>query len=263
MFGPEEYLRTIARAKRAVKVPVIASLNGSTTGGWTRHARLIEDAGADALELNLYYLPTDADRTGAEIEARYLDVVRAVVGYVKIPVAVKIGPFLSSLPNFARQVQEAGAAGLVLFNRFYQPDIDLEELEVVPGLTLSRSEDLRLPLRWTAILSGRIGLDLAITTGVHTHYDVLKAVMAGANVAMMASELLEHGLGRVGNVLVDIEHWMQVHEYESIGQMRGSMSQKNVADPGVFERANYMKVLYSFRPRRDVAYALPPGRRPA
>lgn len=249
MLAPDEYLETIRSAKEAVKIPVIASLNGITGGGWTRYASLIEEAGADALELNVYLMATNPEWSGADVEMRYLDAVRAVVKQVNIPVAVKMGPFVSALPHLANWFAREGVRGLVMFNRFYQPDIDLETLEVVPGLTLSRSEDLRLPLRWTAILHGRQNLDLAVTTGVHTHIDALKAVMAGANVTMMASELLQNGIGRIPEILRDMVDWMEVHEYDSIRQMRGSMSQKNVADPAVFERANYMKVLYSYRPK--------------
>lgn len=247
MLGPDEYMRTIQRAKQAVDIPVIASLNGTSAGGWTRHAVLMQDAGADALELNIYFLSTDVDQTGAEVELHYMEAIRQVLNHVSIPVAVKIGPYISSLPHLARWIADEGAAGLVMFNRFYQPDLDLETLEVVPGLNFSRSEDLRLPLRWTAILYGRVDIDIAVTTGVHTHIDALKAIMAGANVTMMASELLQNGTRRIGEILQDMEQWMVDHEYESIIQMRGSMSQRNVARPNMFERANYMKVLYSYR----------------
>jgi len=248
MIGPDEYLETIRTAKTAVDIPVIASLNGVTGGGWTRHAALIEEAGADAIELNIYFLPTDPNRSSGDVEMSYLEAVWGVVHQVKIPVTVKVGSHVSSLPHLAKWFADEGARGLVMFNRFYQPDIDMNTLEVVPGLTLSRSEDLRLPLRWAAILYGRVPIDLAVTTGIHTHIDSLKAVMAGANVTMMASELLQKGVWRIDDILRSMDEWMDEHEYASITQMRGSMSQKNVADPQVFERANYMKALYSFRP---------------
>ena len=247
MLGPDDYLETVSQAKSALGIPVIASLNGVTAGGWTRYAAFLQDAGADALEVNVYFLSTDLERDGLEVECRYLEVIRSVMREVTIPVAVKMGPFVSALPNVARWYAQEGVQGLVLFNRFYQPDIDIETLEVVPALTYSRSEDMRLPLRWAAILHGRVDLDLAITTGVHNHVDCLKAVMAGASVTMMASELLQNGIGRIPEILADMRQWMTEHEYESIRQMRGSMSQKNVADPALFERANYVKVLYSHR----------------
>lgn len=247
-IGPEEYLDLIRRARESVQIPVIASLNGISRGGWTQYARLMEQAGAQGLELNIYYIPTSPNVSGAEIEARYLDVVKEVRANVTIPLAVKIGPQFSSLAHMANRFAHAGADALTLFNRFYQPDFDLENLEVVPSLELSRSYDLRLPLHWTAILFGTVPIDLAITSGIHTYQDVLKAMMAGANVAMLASELLAHGLGRIDTILTEIEHWMTDYEYESIRQMQGSMSQRNVANPAAFERVNYIKVLQSFRP---------------
>lgn len=246
--GPEQYLELIQKAKSAADIPIIGSLNGISSGGWTRYARMIQEAGADALELNVYYVPTDTLMTGAQIEQMYLDVVADVRQRVEIPVAVKIGPAFSSIPNMALRLAQAGADGLVLFNRFYQPDLDLDNLEVVPHLVLSDSDELRLPLRWVAILYGRVSLDMAITSGVHKSEDVLKAMMAGANVAMMASELLANGIGRVQAILRGMERWMQEFEYDSITQMRGSMSQRNVAEPAAFERANYLKVLDSFAP---------------
>lgn len=246
--GPDEYLELIRRAKETVGIPIIGSLNGVSSGGWVRYARLIQQAGADALELNIYYIPADPAISGAEIEAMYLDVVHQVTHSVDIPVAVKIGPFFSSMAHMARRLSEAGAKGLVLFNRFYQPDFDLENLEVVPNLKLSDSDELRLPLRWVAILYGRVPVDFAITGGVHTYRDVLKAMMAGANVAMMASALLRNGPGRIQQILEEMTRWMSEYEYESIRQMQGSMSQRNVAEPAAFERANYMKVLDSYRP---------------
>jgi len=209
---------------------------------------LIEQAGADALELNLYYLPTDPTLTGAEVEEMYLEIVREVRQHIRIPVAVKVGPYFSNLAHMAARFVQVGADGLVLFNRFYQPDFDLEQLEVTPNLMLSRPEDLRLPLTWVAILYGRIQADLAITSGVHSHLEVLKSMMAGAKVAMMASELLKNGPKRIKEILQELRTWMLTHEYESIRQMQGSMSQLHVANPEAFERGNYMKVLRSWRP---------------
>lgn len=247
LIGPDAYLKTIRKAKDCVGIPIIGSLNGVSAGGWMKYARLMEQAGADALEINLYYLATDVERTSQSLEQSYMHAVRSVRKRVNLPLAVKLPPFFTSLPNLARNLAREQVDGIVLFNRFYQPDFDLEKMEVVPSLAFSRSDDLRLPLRWTAILYGRLPMDLAITTGVHTHIDVLKAVMAGANVAMMASELLEKGTGRIHEILGELSRWMDEHEYESIKQMRGSMSQQNVHDPAAFERANYMKVLHSRR----------------
>jgi dihydroorotate dehydrogenase (fumarate) len=245
--GPDEYVNLIRRAKEAVDIPIIGSLNGVSTGGWIDYASLIEEAGADALELNVYYIPTSLYQTGAEIEYIYLDILSDVKGVVSIPVAMKLSPYFSSTANMASRLEEAGADALVLFNRFYQPDIDLLNLEVTPRLVPSSSEELRLPLRWVAILYGRVGTDLAITSGVHTYQDVLKALMAGANVAMMASELLQNGIERIWKILVEMEKWMIEHEYSSVEQMIGSMSQKHVTEPAAFERANYMKTLASYR----------------
>ncbi|RMG49876.1 MAG: dihydroorotate dehydrogenase-like protein [Acidobacteria bacterium] len=245
-LGPEGYLEHIRRVKEAVDIPVIGSLNGVSTGGWITYAKKIEEAGADALELNIYFIPTDPEMTGADVEQMYVDLVRDVTSSVALPVAVKIGPYFSAMANMARRLDRAGAGALVLFNRFYQPDFDLEELEVVPDLDLSRSYELRLRLRWVAILYGRIKADMAVTGGVHTAEDVLKAMMAGARVAMMTSALLIHGIEHLARVRADILQWMEEHEYESIRQMQGSMSQRSVADPAAFERANYMKVLSSY-----------------
>ncbi|HZS76547.1 MAG TPA: dihydroorotate dehydrogenase-like protein [Ktedonobacteraceae bacterium] len=245
-IGPEQYLDHLFQVKQALSIPVIGSLNGTSTGGWIEYAHLIEQAGADALELNIYYLPTDINLSGAELEERYVQLVRDVRAQVKLPIALKLSPFFTSIPNMAKRFVEAGADGLVLFNRFYQPDFDLEELEVVPNLELSTSRDLRLPLRWIAILYGRIAADFALTSGVHTAQDVLKAVMAGSNVAMMTSTLLANGTGRLMHILNDLQEWMVEHEYESITQMRGSMSQQAVSDPEAFERANYMRALNTF-----------------
>jgi len=245
--GPDRYLKQVRKIKDAVGIPVIGSLNGVSTGGWIEYAQKIEQAGADALELNLYELATDPNLTGQELESQHIQLVSDIRYGIKIPLAVKLSPFYTALPNFARRLADAGADGLVLFNRFYQPDLDLEELTVVPNLVLSNSHELRLPLRWIAILHGRIHSDFALTSGVHTAVDVLKAVMAGANVTMMASELLMNGVGRASEILADIESWMVEYEYESIAQMKGSMSQQSVEDPGAFERANYMKVLSSYK----------------
>ncbi len=208
---------------------------------------MIEQAGADALELNIYYIPTDPALTGAEVEQMYLDVVRDVKANISIPLAVKVGPFFSSFANMAMRLAKAGADGLVIFNRFYQPDFDLERLEVVPNLTLSNSHELRLPLRWVSILYGKVPVDFAITRGVHTYEDVLKGVMAGASVTMMASELLRNGVQRIGLIVQEVARWLEEHEYQSLMQARGSMSQQNVAEPAAFERANYMKVLQSWK----------------
>ena len=245
-IGPEKYLEHLKKVKQAVSIPVIGSLNGYYSGGWIKYARKIEDAGADALELNLYDLATDPDMTSLELENRHIQLFSDIRKQVNLPIGVKLGPFYTALPNFARRLVEAGANSLVLFNRFYQPDLDLEELEVVPNLVLSNSNDLRLPLRWIAILYGRIQADLALTSGVHTAEDTIKAVMAGANIVMAASTLLRNGVGRIATILDEVRVWMEEHEYESISQMRGSMSQQSVADPAAFERANYMKVLRSY-----------------
>jgi dihydroorotate dehydrogenase (fumarate) len=244
---PEKYLNQVAGLKKAVSVPVIGSLNGVSKGGWTNYARKIEEAGADALELNLYYIPTDLEMTSNDIEDMQVELVAEVKSAIKIPLAVKISPFVTSIPNFVKRLVEAGADGLVLFNRFYQPDFDLDELEIVHSLDLSTPAEMRLPLRWISILSGRVNTDFALTSGVHSHKDVVKAMMAGAKVTMMASSLLQHGEESVGPMLNELETWMKDHEYESIQQMQGSMSQKSVKEPAAFERANYMKVLGSFR----------------
>lgn len=245
-LGPEAYLEHIQKAKKAVKIPIIGSLNGVSTGGWVSYAKKIEQAGADALELNVYYIATDPDMSGPQVEQMYADLVRDVRGSLKIPIAVKLGPYFSSMASVARRLDQAGANGLVLFNRFYQPDFDLEKLEVTPNLNLSRPEELRLRLCWVAILSGRIKADMAITGGVHTAEDVIKSMMAGAKVAMMTSALLKNGIEHLKTVREGIEAWMEKHEYASIRQMQGSMSQKSVAEPAAFVRANYMKVLRSY-----------------
>jgi dihydroorotate dehydrogenase (fumarate) len=247
-LAPDKYIETLEKTKRAVNIPVLGSLNGVSTGGWIEYAQKIQDAGADGLELNLYYLPTDINLTCTQLEDNYLKLVNDVRSKVKIPLAVKLAPFFTALPNFANRLVQAGADGLVLFNRFYQPDLDLENLEVIPNLVLSNSDDLRLPLRWIAILYGKVKADLALTSGVHTSEDAIKAIMAGANVAMTTSALLKRGTTAIQQILTGLEKWMTEREYESVQQMRGSMSQGAVAEPAAFERANYMKVLNSFNP---------------
>lgn len=245
--GPELYLEHISKAKNNTDIPIIGSLNGSSQGGWINFAKMIEEAGADALELNLYHIPTDPMVDSSDVEAMYLDTVRDVVDSIMIPVSVKLGPFFSSIPNICMKMSKLGVKGFVLFNRFYQPDIDIEHLEVAPNLTLSTSDDLRLPLRWVAILFGRIKADFAISSGVHNANDVLKGMMAGANITMMTAELLKYGVERIDSIKQEMEFWMEEHEYKSIQQMIGSMSQHRVEDPATFERANYMKILNSIK----------------
>jgi dihydroorotate dehydrogenase (fumarate) len=245
-LGPDGYLEHVRRAKAAVSVPVIGSLNGVSSGGWISFARKIEEAGADAIELNVFYLPTDPSLTGSEVEQRYVDLVRDVKRSVSIPVAVKLGHSFSALANLARKLDGAGADALVLFNRFYLPDFDLEQLDVVPTLTLSSPTELLVRLHWIAILFGHVKADLAATGGVHGAEDVVKAMMAGARVAMMTSALLLHGIDHLGHVRRALLDWMEAHEYASITQMQGSMSYRSVADPTAYERANYMRVLSSY-----------------
>ena len=249
--GPEPYLEHIAKAKKSVGIPVFASLNGVSPGGWTRYAALMEQAGADAVELNIYYMATDAELDGASAEARYVEVVRQVKKLLRVPLAVKLSPFFSSIPNAAQKIDRAGADALVLFNRFYQADIDLETLEIVPRLVLSNSSELPLRLNWVALLYGHLQADMAVTGGVHTADDVLKSMMAGARAAMMTSALLQHGIAWMGEVLRDLRTWMEVHEYESIQIMQGSMSRQRVSDPSAFERGNYMKALSSYPLERN------------
>jgi dihydroorotate dehydrogenase (fumarate) len=249
-IGPDDYVDLIRQAKQAVDIPIIGSLNGVSSSGWIDYACLIEEAGADALELNVYYIPTSIDLTASEVENVYVEILRDVKRVVQIPVAMKLSPFFSSTAHMANRLAQAGADALVMFNRFYQPDLDLERLEVVPNLVLSGSDELRLPLRWVAILYGQINADMAITTGIHTSRDVLKALMAGARVAMMASELLQNGVPRITEILREMARWMEEHEYSSVEQMIGSMSQRHVTEPAAFERANYMKTLASYRPIR-------------
>lgn len=246
-LGPEGYLEHIRRAREALSIPVIASLNGNSTGGWTDYARKIEQAGANALELNIYHIPTDDRISGAEVEQTYLDILEGVRAAVRIPVAVKLSPYFSNMAYMARRLDEAGAAGLVLFNRFYQPDINLEQLEVQPHIILSTPMALRLPMRWIAILHGRIRASLAGTSGIHTAADVLKMVMAGADVTQLCSTLYRHGIEYLATIEREMIEWMVRNEYESLGQMRGSMSQLNCPDPAQFERAQYIRSLHSFK----------------
>jgi dihydroorotate dehydrogenase (fumarate) len=244
---PEKYLKQVALLKKELHIPVIGSLNGVSKGGWTSYARRIEEAGADALELNLYYVATDPNLKGEELEAAQIELVADIKSAIKIPLAVKLSPYITSLPNFAARLVEAGAQGLVLFNRFYQPDFDLQELEIIHTLELSSSSEIRLPLRWISIMYGKVNADFALSSGVHTAKDALKAVMSGARVAMLASKLLHDGERSVTAILSEMNWWMETHEYESIKQMCGSMCQKFVREPSAFERANYMKMLSSWR----------------
>ena len=249
-LGPERYLEHVRRAKEAVDIPVIGSLNGVSTGGWIEYSKKMEEAGADALELNIYYIPTNPETVGTQVEKMHRDVVHNVKAGLNIPVAVKIGHHFSAIANACRKLDEAGADALVLFNRFYQPDFDLENVEAVPRLTLSRPDELLLRLHWVAILYGHVKADLAVTGGVHAAEGVLKSMMAGAKVAMMTSALLENGIEYLTAVKNDLIAWMEEHEYESISQMQGSMSFRAIAEPAAFERANYLKVLSSYTLRK-------------
>jgi len=246
-LGPEGYLEHIRKAKEAVKVPIIASLNGSSVGGWIQYATQIEEAGADALECNIYWIVTDFDQTSAEVEQHYLDIVQAVKSAVHIPVAVKVSPFFSNMANIAKRLDAVGADGLVLFNRFYQPDIDLEALEMKPNVLLSTPQAMRLPLTWIGILFGRIRASLAATGGVHSHEDVIKLLMVGADVTMLCSSLLRNGAGHVRALEAGLQNWMEAHEYESVKLMQGSMSQLKCPDPSAFERAQYMRAVKSIQ----------------
>jgi dihydroorotate dehydrogenase (fumarate) len=246
-LGPEEYLDHISKAKQAVRIPVIASLNGTSVGGWIDYAKKIQDAGADALELNIYYIPTDMALSGAKVEKTYLDILKAVRASVTLPVAVKLSPFFSNLANVARKLDKGGADGLVLFNRFYQPDINLDTLEVEHSILLSTAQARRLPLRWIAILYGRVKADLAATSGIHNAQDVLKTLMAGAKVTMLCSVLFKQGIDQIRVIEREMRTWMEQHEYESVQQMQGSLSQKKCPDPSAFERAQYMRALRSFK----------------
>src|SRR6266568_3930191 len=249
VMGPDTYLHHIVKCKQAVKIPVIASLNGTTTGGWLGYAKQMQQAGADALELNIFYVPVDPEMTGDQVEQRYIELVKAIKAEIRIPVAVKLGPYFSSMANMARKLDAAGAGALVLFNRFYQPDFDLESLEVVPNLILSNSHELLLRLHWIAVIYGSVKADLALTGGVRSATDVVKAMMAGARVAMMTSALLKRGITYLDTITTELLVWMGEHEYDSIKQMQGSMSRNAVPQPGAFERANYVKVLSSYAMR--------------
>lgn len=247
--GPDAHLERLSAARSALSIPVIASLNGHSPGGWIRYAKLLEEAGASALELNIYDLPTDPEQSAEDVESRYLELVRQVSEAIELPISVKIGPYFSSLVHMARRFEGSGAKGLTLFNRFMQPDIDLETLTVTPNLQLSVSWESRLPLRWIAILRGRVGLSLAATTGVHDAESMVKLLLAGADVTMVTSAFLRHGPG-YAKVLVDgLREWLETHEYESVEQLKGSMSQLHAPDPEQFERANYMRALTTFTPR--------------
>jgi dihydroorotate dehydrogenase (fumarate) len=246
--GPEEYLGKVRRAKDAVRIPIIASLNGAAIGGWIDYAKKIQQAGADALELNIYSIPTELDRTSAEIEQTYIDILKAVKSVVSIPVAIKLSPYFSNMANMAKRLDQAGADGLVLFNRFYQPDINLDELEVQANLHLSTPQEMRLPLRWLAILYGRIKADMAATSGIHSSADVLKMLMVGADVTMLCSVFYDKGLGIIRQIETDMSAWLADHDYQSVRQLQGSMSQKYCADPATFERAQYMRTILSYKP---------------
>lgn len=247
-IGPEDYLEHIQAAKRALKIPVIGSLNGASLGGWTDYARKIQQAGADAIELNIYYIPTDPALTSLDVEKTYLDILKSVKSAVTIPVAVKLSPFFSSMANMAQQLDNAGADGLVLFNRFYQPDINLDTLEVEHSLLLSTPQARRLPLRWVALLFGRVKASLAATSGIHTAPDVLKTLMAGADVTMLCSALLRRGVGHIAAIEKEMVQWLTEREYESVSQLKGSVSQVKCADPSAFERAQYMRVISTWKP---------------
>ena len=244
--GPDAYLEYIGEAKNAVSIPIIASLNGTSEGGWVRYAKLMQDAGADALELNIYFVATDLDKTGADVEKQYLDLVAAVKKSVSIPLAVKVGPYFSSMGNMAKRLVQAGADGLVLFNRFLQPDIDLDTMELYPKLELSSPMELLKPLRWIAILHGRLAASLALTGGIHEAPDLAKALLAGADVGMISSVLYSEGIGHPRTILDGLAAWMKENEYDSVEQLKGSMSQENCPNPAAFERGNYMKALVSF-----------------
>lgn len=245
--GPDGYLELIRKAKEAVSIPIIASLNGSTNGGWIDYAKKMQEAGADAIELNIYYIPTDINLSSLEIENNYIEIVKHVKSAVSIPVAVKLSPFFTNMANLAKRIDDVGADALVLFNRFYQPDIDLDELEVKPQIQLSHSSAARLPMRWIAILKGRIRADLAATSGIQSADDVIKMLMAGANVTMMCSALFKNGIYHISQIEKEMIEWMTEKEYESVQQLQGSISQQNVADPSSFERAQYMKALTGYR----------------
>ena len=245
--GPEEYLSKIRKAKESVQIPIIASLNGSALGGWVDYAKKIEQAGADALELNIYFIPTEMDRTAVEIEQDYIDILKAVKSVVHIPIALKLSPFFSNMSHMARRLDQEGVSGLVLFNRFYQPDIDLEALEVKTRVNLSTAQDMLLPLRWIAILYGRVKADLAATGGIHTAQDAVKILMAGADIVMLCSVLMKKGLESIRKIETEMADWLSEHDYQSVRQLQGSMSQRNCPDPAAFERAQYMKTVMSHK----------------
>jgi len=246
--GPQEYLEHIRQAKQAVDIPIIGSLNGISSGGWTSYAKKMEQAGADGLELNVYYIPTDPDLPGEHVEKVHVAVLETVLESVSIPVAVKLSPFFSAIGNMARRLTEAGADGLVLFNRFYQPDISIEDMEVRPQLVLSDSNENRLPLRWIAILHGRVQTSLAATTGIHTPQDVVKMLLAGADATMLCSCLLKNGIGHMRALAAGLEQIMEKAGYESVREMKGALSQKNCPEPAAFERGNYLQLLSSYGP---------------
>ena len=250
--GASEYLKHISQAKKMVNIPIIASLNGSTIGGWTQYAKELETAGADALELNIYNIPTNMDMTGEQIEQNYISILQAVKSEVNIPVSIKLSPFFSNMANMSKKLVEVGANGLVLFNRFYQPDINIEELEVVTNVLLSTPQAMRLPMRWIAILYGRLEVDFAATSGVQKGQDAIKMIMAGANVTQVVGALLRHGINQIKVIETDMINWMEEHEYESITQMRGSMSQINCPNESEFERAQYMKAIQSYKPAQSL-----------
>ncbi len=250
--GPELYLNHIRQAKKIVNIPIIASLNGFSPGGWVEYAQLIQQAGADAIELNIYYVPTNFDITGAEVEQNYIDTLTEVKKEVSIPIALKLSPFFSNMANMAKRFDQAGANGLVLFNRFLQPDINPEDLEIEVNSVLSNAHDLRLPMRWIAILYGRIKADLAATSGVQRGHDVIKLVMAGASVTHVCSALLRHGIHYIEVMEEEIKHWMEEYGYESIQQMKGSMSQIHCTDESAYERAQYMKAITSYTPTHSL-----------
>ena len=244
---PDDYVELIRKAKGAVDIPIIPSLNGVSPGGWTGYAKRFEEAGADAVELNVYFIPTNSNLMSYDIEDLYVKLLKDVKQHVSIPVAMKLSPFFSALPHVASMLDAEGADALVLFNRFYQPDIDIEELEVKPNLQLSTPIDMRLPMRWIAILYGHLDCSMALTSGIHSSEDIVKAIMVGADVANVCSVLLKQGIDQIGHILQDVSAWMEEHEYESIEQMKGSMSHKSVPEPAAFERANYMKALNSYK----------------
>jgi dihydroorotate dehydrogenase (fumarate) len=246
-LGPDQYLEQLVRIKQSVDLPVIASLNGFTSGGWIRYAKLMQDAGANALELNVYYLATNADETGEEVEQRTVDILKAVKQAVSIPVSIKLSPFFSSMANMARRLDDAGADGLVLFNRFYQPDIDVESLEVEPTLKLSDSSELNLRLRWLAVVSGKVRASLAVSGGVHNHLDAVKAVMTGAHAVQVVSGILQQGPDVIRRIREGLTQWLEEHEYDSLEQMRGSMNLLRCPDASMFERANYIRILQGYK----------------